>query len=182
MPPKATEELSEIMIDTQSFKDSKVLAISNVDEKEILEYALSYANTVYDIEYEDYKALNSNSLLISLVEMKEKVEIVKDKVSGDIIKTLTDADINKVTNSDLNDTVSNGLNEVINNSINSADVEEMFISGNSIVLDEKKTKFDEYKGKYICTVIVSMNKNSRLINYEIEYKNEKWNITEIITE
>lgn len=143
------EETTEIMIDTQSFKEAKALSITDVDKKEILDYALSFANNIYDVEFDYYKALNSDSLFISLVEMKEKIEILKEQMSGDIIST---------------------------------NQEEISISGNNIVIDNENIDFDKYKDVYICTIIVSKNKSSKLLSYEVEYKNGKWNITELIEE
>lgn len=43
----------------------------------------------------------------------------------------------------------------------------------------RNVDYENIKGKYICTVMFSKNKRNSLATYEVEFKNEKWNITEL---
>ena len=76
-------ELSKIYIDTQSFEESKVLPISNIDAQEILEYVSVFSDTVYNINYKTYKDGNYEGMIISLVDIEDKITSITENISGD---------------------------------------------------------------------------------------------------
>lgn len=94
-------EIKNVLIDTKSFKDNEVLKISQVDAEEILEYALEFSDFVYDISYEDYKKHETQGLCISLIDIQDKLTIMKEtysgeqNISGDEINNEIDYDLYK---------------------------------------------------------------------------------------
>lgn len=79
------DEIKNIFIDTQSFKNTEFLEVSDVDANEILDYALEFSNIVYDVKYEENMRLGYNDLYISLISMKDKVTAITETYSGDDI-------------------------------------------------------------------------------------------------
>ncbi|MBO5142679.1 MAG: hypothetical protein J6C46_06720 [Clostridia bacterium] len=163
------QEVEEILIDTESFKNTEVLQITNVDRQEILEYVSEYANVVYDISYEEYKNKRSDSLFIGVLSMQDKASFIEEQISGDIVSSINKEKIDKEETQDSELDKSNiqnyleGINIDLENNINN------YFGEN----------YDVLKNQYICTILVCKNNEKEIYNYEVEYKNEKWNITEL---
>lgn len=82
-----SEELLEssgdiLVLDTQSFAENDLLELSDVDRKEILEYASDMAAVVYDMSHEEYDQIHSRDFLISLSSIERAVRLEVD-TSGD---------------------------------------------------------------------------------------------------
>ena len=174
-------EIKEIFVDTQSFKESEKLYISDVDGYEILDYVSDFSNIVCDIEYSEYKKLNKESLCISLVKMQSMYDYIKNELSGDNIENSSVAEyikntsnVSNIKSTNYENNVNSNLNEASKNDNVAENIKEVTekTSGDNI-------DFSVYDGKYICTVIVSKDNCSRFCYYEVEFKDGKWSIIKL---
>ncbi len=142
------KSITNIFIDTEAFKNSSTLKITDVDRQEILDYLSNYSKVIFDMNYEQYKKINSKEMFIGLIGIRDKLTFIEEQFSGDNIN---------YNNTDLKQ-------NNFENKVNS------YFSGD---------EYEVLKNQYICSIRVCYNGSMEIYNYEIEYKDEKWNVTEI---
>lgn len=74
-----TDLTGPLILDTQSFAENSFLELSQVDRKEILEYASEFASVVYDMSQEEYDRLHSREFFIALSTMRQATKVVEEE-------------------------------------------------------------------------------------------------------
>ena len=142
------EVISNIFIDSESFKNTNVLSITDVDRQEIMDYISKYSNIIYDMNYEQYIKTRSKEIFIDLIEMRDKLTFIEEQFSGDSV----------------NDT------NIVKNQTDFESKVNSYFSGD---------EYEKLKNQYICSIRVCHKGSVEIYNYEVEYKDEKWNVMEI---